>query len=99
MYFYILISNVLSGYYIFFENIFNKVFTKKEIENDKYQSMVFMNFESKQENNNPYYYDIQKIEYKYIECIKDNKLFDKSISMDVTSTNFYDQLFGIFHDI
>ena len=37
-----------------------------------------MNFESKQENNNPYYYDIQKIEYKYIECIKDNKLFDKS---------------------
>ena len=98
MYLYILMSNVLAGYYIFFENIFNKVFTKKEIENDKYQSMVFMNFESKQENNNPYYYDIQKIEYKYIECIKDNKLFDKSTSMDITSSNFYDQLFGIFHE-
>ena len=29
---------------------------------------------------------------------KDNKLFDKSISMDVTSTHQYDQLFGIFHE-
>lgn len=98
MYLYILMSNVLAGYYIFFENIFNNIFKKKEIENDKYQSIVFMNFESKQENINPYYYDIQKIEYKYIECIKDNKLFDKSVSIDILPNNFYDQLYAIFYE-
>lgn len=99
MYIYLIMSQIINSYINFFMNIFNKIFLKESMKiNNNYQSIIFMNFESKNENNNPYFYNIDKIEYKYIECIKDNQLFDKNISVNINKNDFYDNLFNIFFE-
>lgn len=99
MYLYVLASNALAGYYIYFKNIYENIFkiTNDEL-NENYQSIVFMNFISNKENINPYNYEITSIDYKYIESIKDNKILDKSFNVEVNRDNFYNQLHELFVD-
>ena len=98
MYIYLLSSLAIAGYYVYYEDILNRIFQKDDEYNENYQSVVFMDFDSKKENTNPYFYKINSIQYKYQEFVKDVKLKNDDVEVKIEDKDFYDQLFNIFYE-